>query len=141
MIVLHFLKKDPTAAGMPGSNPAEHAELRHESDGWFVCTQCATRVARQRWVIDAGSHAPLIFSNPHGHAFSLLLVTQTEGMRHDQMFTVDHTWFAGYEWSIGTCRTCMAHLGWQFRATRTGLSPAEFAALSRDRVRLAGDPM
>jgi hypothetical protein len=139
MIGIDFLKKDPTTTGSPAPHIVEHERTRRESDDWFVCQACATHIARRQWLLDDGSNTPLIFSNPHGHAFNLLLVARTEGMRHDQVFTLEHTWFAGYEWSIGLCRTCASHLGWQFRATHPGLARSEFAALSRDRVRLAGE--
>ena len=28
--------------------------------------------------------------------------------------TAEATWFAGYRWSLATCRSCASHLGWRF---------------------------
>lgn len=141
MIEIVFKKIDPTEGTISVSRSAEAEKLREKGAHWIVCRACSAPIARRDWILSHESDAPLFFSNPHGRTFHLLLVTHTEGMSHDQVFTIEHTWFAGYEWSIGVCRTCRSHLGWQFRATRPGTARAEFAALSRSSVQLASDGM
>jgi hypothetical protein len=142
MTGVDFLKKNPTGDGSRISRATDPRALeRTGEEGWIVCRACSTRIARKEDILENASHAPLIFSNPHGHTFHLLLVTKTEAMIHDPVFTSEHTWFAGYAWSIGVCRSCRSHLGWQFRRARRGPSPAAFAALSLARVKLAGENM
>ena len=141
MIPFDFRKINPTEQGSPQAKSELRQRARRQDERWIVCRACSANIARQEWILDEGSHAPLFFSNPHGRAFQLLLVTQTEGMSHDLVFTSEHTWFSGYEWSIGICHNCRSHLGWQFRATRLGLSRTEFAALSRAQVRLPDESM
>jgi hypothetical protein len=138
---IDFLKKNPTVNGSPASRSQRRETLDQGREGWILCGSCRARIALEAWTLDEGSHAPLFFSNPHGHAFQLILVTKTEGMLHDGVFTADHTWFAGYEWSVGVCGTCRSHLGWQYRALRPDLGRWEFAALSREQVVFAGGKM
>lgn len=126
-------------AGGPRPTPDEHADLADELDagtyGWYVCAACAARLAREDWVLEADTQGPLVFANPHGRFFELLLVSRVVGGVFDQHATTEFTWFAGYAWRIGGCAACHAHIGWHFEATR-GASLREFVALSRAAVKL-----
>lgn len=124
----------------PPPTPGEHPDSDHElvagTYGWYVCAACAARLAREDWVLEADTQQPLVFANPHGRFFELLLVTRSVGCVFEQHATTEFTWFAGYAWRIGNCVRCRAHLGWHFEATHA-TSPREFVALSRAAVRLS----
>ncbi len=126
-----------------GSAPlptGEHAqsgdELEAGNKGWYVCAACGRRLAREDWVLDAGSQGPLVFANPHGRFIELLLVTHVVGGAFDQHATTEFTWFSGFAWRIGTCVGCRSHIGWHFEATHAG-ALREFVALSRGAVTLS----
>ena len=44
------------------------------------------------------------------------------------MPTLEHTWFAGHEWSFCQCDRCGQHLGWFYSGQH------EFAGLIKDRI-------
>lgn len=126
-------------AGGPPPTPDEQADSADELDagtyGWYVCAACAARLAREDWVLQADTQCPLVFANPHGRFFELLLVSRVVGGVFDQHATTEFTWFAGYAWRIGSCARCRAHIGWHFEATHEE-SLREFVALSRAAVKL-----
>jgi hypothetical protein len=119
--------------------PDEHADSGHALEagtyGWYVCAACAARLAREDWALDARAQGPLVFANPHGKFFELLLVTHVVGAVFERGATIEFTWFSGYAWRIGTCVGCRTHIGWHFEATHDA-SLREFVALSRAAVRL-----
>lgn len=131
------LLREPAGGRPPALG--EHAGARHELEAsayaWYVCAACAERLAREDWVLDAGVQSPLVFANPHGRFFELLLVSHVLSGIFDRHATSEFTWFSGYAWRIGTCARCGTHIGWHFEATHAA-ALREFVALSRAAVRL-----
>ena len=137
MMRVLLLKKDPTSDVRTNPSDDETELARPRSVRWVVCRDCSNAIAREDWILSSESDAPLFFSNPHGRAFHLLLATHAPGMLSDPSFTTEHTWFAGYAWSIGVCKSCRQHLGWQFKAVQSDHARQAFVALSRDQVKLS----
>ncbi|HEU5073744.1 MAG TPA: cereblon family protein, partial [Polyangiaceae bacterium] len=100
--------------GTPSQRVASRDEIEADALGWYVCVACHARLAREDWVLDAARQGPLVFANPHGRFFELLLVTHVSGCWFERHATTEFTWFAGYTWRIGTCAQCSAHIGWHF---------------------------
>ena len=103
--------------------------------GWFVCAECAERLAHESWVLTSAASEPLVFANPHGKLFHLVLLRRARRVVFDHHSTAEHTWFSGYTWRVGVCGSCRGHVGWLFEALRAALEPPEFVALSRAAVR------
>lgn len=132
------LLREP-AGGRPATSSEQASsdeELETPAHGWYVCAACAARLAREDWVLEAATQGPLVFANPHGRFFELLLVTRVVGGAFERHATTEFTWFAGYAWRIGSCARCRAHIGWHFEATDAA-SLREFIALSRAAVKLS----
>lgn len=109
--------------------------LAEGSEGWVRCATCAARLAHQSWMLGEGGRAPLVFKNPHGIVFYLLLVARVVGAHFEGPPTSEFTWFRGYAWRVGYCSQCQTHVGWHFSATQTDVALHHFVALSRAAVR------
>ena len=137
-MLAHLLLRE--SAGAPasgvGENPASSDDVELGDRGWYTCAACATRLAREDWVLEAASQGPLVFANPHGRFFELLLVTHVVGGVFDRHPTSEFTWFIGYAWRVGSCASCRAHIGWHFQATGSDVALREFVALSRAAIKL-----
>jgi hypothetical protein len=129
------------ADGSRGAAPARVADAVQQSPAadveWYVCLRCAERLARSDWTLDEVSALPLVFVNPHGNIFQLLLVSRVQSAFFEGTPTEEFTWFEGYAWSVGFCSSCRLHIGWHFAARRAGAALREFVALSRAALRLA----
>jgi len=131
------LLREPAGASPPASSPrvtADH-EVETGAYGWYACAACVEHLAREDWVLESSSAAPLVFANPHGRFFELLLVTHVIGGVFERQSTTEFTWFAEYAWRVAGCARCLAHIGWHFEATRSDASLREFVALSRAAVK------
>jgi hypothetical protein len=120
----------------PGERAGASHELAASGYAWYVCAACSERLAREDWVLEAGAQHPLVFANPHGKFFELLLVSHVQNGVFDRAATTEFTWFAGYAWRIGSCAHCGAHIGWHFESTHAA-SLREFVALLRAAVKLS----
>jgi len=132
------LLREPAGAPAPGAGeiPASSDDVELGDRGWYACAACALRLAREDWVLEAETQGPLVFANPHGRFFELLLVTHVVGGAFDRHATGEFTWFPGYAWRVGVCAGCHAHIGWHFEATRSDVALREFVALSRAAIKL-----
>jgi len=136
--VVPLLLRKPAAAPTPGAeaSPVSSDDVELGERGWYACAVCALGLAREDWVLEAASQGPLVFANPHGRFFELLLVTHVVGGIFDRHATSEFTWFAGYAWRVGVCADCRAHIGWHFEATQSDVALREFVALSRAAIKL-----
>ena len=109
--------------------PDALARRASDTSGWYCCARCAGRLAHETWVLASNAERPLVFANPMGSAFELILVSKVVGVAFEPHATLEHTWFQGYAWRIGWCERCGGHVGWHF-----GASPGrqgDFVGLSR----------
>jgi len=137
-MLAQLVLREPAGAPAPGAgaSPASSHELELGARDWYACAACAAPLAREDWVLEADTQGPLVFANPHGRFFELLLVTHVVGAIFDRDATSEFTWFAGYAWRVGGCARCGAHIGWHFEATRSDVRLREFVALSRAAIKL-----
>ena len=129
----------PIAAlkSVPGGPLGEGAPKGEKDDSLESgrrCLQCATcdaEIAEEGDVFSMSEHdAVSAFVNPAGFVHEIVTLRAAVGLRLVGHGTAEHTWFAGYAWTIANCASCRAHLGWQFDALE-GQSPAGFWGLLR----------
>jgi cereblon len=110
--------RDPSARRAPET--ADHTRL--------VCRHCGTTIATADAVMPRGDW-PLVFANPHGLVFELVLLRAAQQLILVGPATTEHTWFSGYAWRVALCGGCGVHLGWRFEAVEPERSPALFFGL------------
>ena len=115
-----------------GLRPSIAAETRlvPEEPPWR-CARCDTDVA-DRGAERSVRGRPIVetFTNPHGLRFEVLTLGVVRNVTLVGPPTAEFSWFAGYAWSIASCTTCRAHLGWRFDAVDGG-EPGQFYGLIR----------
>jgi len=55
------------------------------------------------------------FRNPGGFSFHVLCFDRAPGCQAIGGYTLEASWFSGYEWCLALCSGCQTHLGWFFR--------------------------
>ena len=100
-----------------------------EEDHRIFCVNCPNPVThRDQRIAVRGNHAHTC-RNPHGLVFVIGCFREAPGCKSESVSTAEHSWFAGYQWSIVYCGQCDRHLGWRFS------SPANlFYGLILDRL-------
>jgi hypothetical protein len=120
----------PERAPEHESNASQKARLQRR----LVCASCGAVVGYVDAILPAGD-TPLIFANPHGRVFELVLLREAQSLLHVGPPTTEHTWFAGYAWQVALCAGCSRHLGWRYLAGEAGRSPPLFFGLLRAELR------
>jgi hypothetical protein len=112
-------------AQQPTSSP--HASAGDRS--FFCCRTCRSTIACVDALLPADT--PLVFANPLGLVFELVLVTKADSLVYIGALTTEHTWFSGYAWQVALCAGCTTHLGWRYEAAEADRSPQLFYGLLR----------
>ena len=87
------------------------------------CSGCGNPVAEPEAVVSIGGEPPVrVQVNPHGVAFEVVTLSQAGGLVYVGTPQAEHSWFAGYAWTIACCASCSAHLGWRFDPVAGGTS-------------------
>ena len=89
------------------------SELDQKTDDGIYCTACGYMVTRGRWSLSMDGHEHVFF-NPAGQVFRILCFREATGVADRGVPTDEFTWFKGYLWNFGLCRSCGEHLGWRF---------------------------
>ncbi|MCP4022648.1 MAG: hypothetical protein GY729_12465 [Desulfobacteraceae bacterium] len=76
-----------------------------------VCSHKISDMSKQIIVNNAHEHT---FANPHGIVFQIGCYSDANGCIPASIPSSEFSWFPGYTWRIGICRSCSAHLGWIF---------------------------
>lgn len=76
-----------------------------------VCSHPVTDMSKKIIVSNAHEHT---FANPHGLVFEIGCYGEARGCIPASPPSCEFSWFPGFSWRIGVCRTCSAHLGWLF---------------------------
>lgn len=97
---------------------------------WLCCRVCGARIAPSAAEFHPSS-GPLVFANPQGRLYELIAVRDASGMHVLGSPTTEATWFAGYAWRVAICATCLNHLGWNYSAAASGVTPVSFYGLIR----------
>ncbi|MBW1989216.1 MAG: hypothetical protein JRI97_06685 [Deltaproteobacteria bacterium] len=123
--------KGPGGSGSGGAKTFKDPEqsLKEKGDR-ILCGSCGGVVtSRSQRVERHGSHKHTFF-NPAGLVFTIGCFRQSAGVSAVGPATAEFTWFPGYDWQVGLCRKCFAHLGWRFSAS----SGDAFFGLILDRI-------
>ena len=108
---------------------AQRAEVTAgDAEGDWLCAWCLNRVANEKDRFPYNGKDEFTFSNPEGTRFAIITFSRTIGCRETGVPTLEHTWFAGYAWSLCHCDRCGQQLGWHY----TG--HLDFAGLIRGRI-------
>ena len=118
---------EPSAAVSVAEEPAPTAAAA--PDAALRCARCARRIT------DAGARTSVRGKhvhtrvNPGGWVHQFGCFRAAPGAVAAGEPTEEHTWFAGYAWSLAHCARCAAHLGWRF------VGEGEFYGLLLERLR------
>ena len=86
-------------------------------DHRILCANCKNPVThRDQRIVVSGNHAHTC-RNPHEFVFRIGCFRDAPGCKSEAAATAEHSWFAGYQWSIAYCAQCERHLGWRFSAS------------------------
>ena len=93
----------------------EHTEAPLRERRLF-CARCRHPITAmdQRIAMNGAPEHDVV--NPLGLRFHIACFRRAPGCSVSDEGTLEHTWFAGYTWSVATCAHCHAHLGWMFRS-------------------------
>jgi hypothetical protein len=113
-------RRDRRASEKEQASVAERTRL--------VCRSCGTTISTTDAVIPRGDW-PLVFANPQGRVFELVLLRAAEELVFVGPATTEYTWFSGYAWRVALCAGCGNALGWRYEAAEPERSPAIFFGL------------
>ncbi len=105
-----------------GDVEREHDLLRKSDDTALpqrrlFCARCRHSITAPDQRIAMNGSQEHDFVNPLGLRFRITCFRQAPGCAVSGPDTTEHTWFAGYAWSIASCSRCNTHLGWLFAST------------------------
>jgi hypothetical protein len=82
----------------------------------LYCARCRHAItgADQRIIVNGAEEHDCV--NPLGLRFRIVCFRQAPGCAVWEPGTLEHTWFAGYAWSIAGCARCRTHVGWCFHS-------------------------
>jgi len=123
-----LLLRDDDLARQRDRNPSARREPETSDRTRLVCSRCGTTIATADAVMPRGDW-PLVFANPQGLVFELVLLRAAQQLVLVGPATTEHTWFSGYAWRVALCGGCGAHLGWRYEAVEPERSPAMFFGL------------
>lgn len=92
-------------------------EARHlapEESKPYFCKFCGNLVTFRAYEISVQSSHEHEFMNPDDVTYRIGCFSTAEGCMPIGMPTDDFTWFAGYQWQVVLCLSCMNHLGWRY---------------------------
>ncbi|NYZ11123.1 hypothetical protein HL658_01060 [Azospirillum sp. RWY-5-1] len=113
------------------SDRPEKESAAAERERVYRCARCRVLVTRGRWEMAMdGAHERSVF-NPAGLVFRIACFREAPGVAEFGASSTEFTWFRGYAWTIGLCRSCGVHLGWRYEGS---LEPAVFYGLVRARL-------
>ena len=86
----------------------------------ILCKNCNAFVTKPEFALRTGEGFAQTFANPSGHVFEIGCFAQASGCSQGSVRSSEFTWYPGYDWCIGICRSCTCHLGWIFLPVRQG---------------------
>ena len=94
--------------------PEIQTDATVDNDDEIFCATCGQSMTRHRWAIGRrDAHEHTVF-NPAGKLFTILCFAEAPGATPHGDPSSDFTWFAGYLWTVASCRGCGVHIGWRF---------------------------
>lgn len=101
----------------------------------LCCSSCLTELAREESIFpmsSEGVHSNYV--NLGGYMHDLVTVRAARNVALSGFPTAEYSWFPGYTWTVATCASCRAHVGWRFVAQTRTLRPQQFYGLCRNFV-------
>ncbi|TGL63403.1 cereblon family protein [Leptospira sarikeiensis] len=89
-------------------------EIENKNENWKICLSCGEKITKEEWKTSVDGAYLHNFVNPLGIEFRILTFSQGIGISWQKNSYLEHTWFPGFAWRIGTCASCGNHLGWSF---------------------------
>lgn len=96
------------------TNVEEKTRSEESPSAVIVCRNCLNKVTDPDSRIRVDGAFSHTFANPHGHVFEIGCFSDAAGCIPASPPSSEFAWFPGYEWEIGICTQCAAHLGWIF---------------------------
>lgn len=96
------------ASEFPVTQPLEQPEMA------VTCRSCGHQLTYRRHLFQLQGSSEATFRNPAGYSFHVALFKEASGALVEGASFSEHSWFAGYNWSIGICGNCRSHIGWRF---------------------------
>ncbi len=94
--------------------PSSDTQALELDDPVILCRSCQSLVSAPEFQIEVNHGFSHTFANPLGHVFEIGCFSQARGCVAASSRSNEFSWFPGYDWQIGICRSCQAHLGWIF---------------------------
>lgn len=105
-------KPEAKSRRVPGQKARQ--DLSTNEYGFLLCRQCRLVIThRSEKLMIEGQHVHT-FANPHGIVFEIGCFKSAAGGEPIGPATGEFSWFAGFQWQIAVCRSCLIHLGWMF---------------------------
>jgi len=89
-------------------------DSKEEEERIYSCIHCGSMVTTVKAEISVNGSFKHSFTNPHGFMYSIGCFAEAPGCTSMGLSTAEFSWFPGYAWRIGVCRSCGFHLGWEF---------------------------
>lgn len=86
----------------------------------IICRSCLGMISRPEFAVEINHAFAHTFANPTGTVFEVGCFSRADGCVKFSDTSGEFTWFTGYVWAVGLCRTCRAQLGWIFLPIRSG---------------------
>lgn len=114
-VFLFRIDLSPNGKKSPVTTPDQDGTVEDEHP--ILCASCSATITHNKQITTVnGSHEHAFF-NPAGIAFEIRCFRNAPGVITVGVPSAEFTWFSGYRWQIGNCKTCSTHLGWYFTGT------------------------
>mmetsp|Transcript_96006 Transcript_96006/g.298461 ORF Transcript_96006/g.298461 Transcript_96006/m.298461 type:complete len:210 (+) Transcript_96006:35-664(+) len=89
----------------------QQANSANEGNCLLLCASCGAAIAALRFCEGSSRHF-----NPHGYLFHVGQFSRASGARAEGEASEEHTFFPGYAWRMGHCRSCGSFVGWRYES-------------------------
>lgn len=86
------------------------------------CAQCKVEIAAKSdvFTVPGAEGTTGAYVNPQGFVHQTVTLRTASNLILVGSPEPEHSWFAGYAWTIAYCAGCHSHMGWRFTPTRRG---------------------
>jgi len=107
-------------------------ELMNKCTTTLACMRCKAVITDKAELFSLSQKGPMsAYVNPGGHVHETVTFYKAKNLSLQGQSTTEYSWFPGYAWTVATCKSCHAHMGWKFNADKRGLQPSKFWGLTR----------
>jgi len=107
-------------------------ELMSKCTTTLACIQCGANITDKGELFSLSQKGPTsAYVNPGGHVHETVTFYKAKNLSLTGRPSTEYSWFPGYAWTVASCKTCHAHMGWKFTTEMKGLHPTKFWGLTR----------